>query len=212
MQLQGEIISDGNKSIDYAGFCFSTNSSPKMLDNQLIADVQGNKFTATYSNFDINTKYYFRSWATNENGYSYGDVISLDSISATPLIPPCSPGMNVVTIGSGNETYFSVDTPSFSSVSGWSFQANSNSINLTFNFGSRPRTKIYTTTQSDTPSEDQVYIEFFSGPFAQSLSDGSPVYVNQTGTSRWEMTVCAAPWTYGSSTFYFTTQFTCPYH
>jgi hypothetical protein len=210
VQVKGEIVSEGTKPVEYAGFCFSTTPVPKMLDAQVIADRQGNFFTAVYSGFDITTKYYFRSWATNGNGYSYGNIISLDSIKATPIIAPCSPAMNTVTIGAGTETWTTVDPPAFSSASGWDFQATSNSIVMYFTFGSKPVTRIYTTTSFNSPASDQVHVIFYSGFISGGLSDGSDVYVNQTGVDTWEMTICSASWSNGGGTNYMTAKFRCP--
>ena len=210
--MQGTIVSSGTSSIEYSGFCMGTMSTPKMTDNQALStSTQGNNFYATYSGFNSGTKYYFRSWATNGDGWSYGNIISLDSIVTQPVVATCSPAMNSVNIGGGNptETYISVGAPA-QGPSSWDFQASSNSNTVNFSFGESPLTKIYTTTTSNTPGPTQVYIYFYSGFISGALNDGSPVYVNKSGASTWVITICNAPWVYNSSTFNFLTKFTCP--
>ena len=213
VEVKGEIISDGTTPIKYAGFCLDTIGMPGMLNFQALAPViQGNTFSVVYSGFDRYTRYYFRSWAANGFGYSYGNVIYLDSIKATPLIPPCSPGMNTINIGGGNPTqsYYSVGIPTLGA-STWDFQAQSSSNTINFKFGSSPVTRIYTTTTSTSPSSNEVNVSFYSGFISGTLSNGSSIYVNQTGPASWEMTICNAPWIYnGGSTFTLITKFTCP--
>ena len=207
VQMKGEVISEGGAPIEYSGFCMSTSPVPKMLDNQTLAD---NSFSAVYSGFNTATRYYFRSWAANKYGYSYGDIISLDSVYATPLTAPCSPVMNSIDIGTGpNETYLSVGAPVSSGFT-WDFQASSNSHTLNFSFGELPSTKIYTTTTSSSPSAGEVYVNFYSTSLSSVLNYGSSVYVNKISSTAWEITICSAPWTYSSSTFYLTTKFACP--
>lgn len=208
VEVTGELISEGAAPLEHAGFCVSTNPLPNMLEGQAFAD---NTFSAVYSGFSPGTKYYFRSWATNAYGYSYGNVISLDSVVVPNLTAPCTPTMNSINIGGGNptQTYYNVDVPTYSS-SGWDFQALSSSNTVNFRFGSELTTKIYTTTAATNPSSDQVRVNFYSGSLSGTLSAGSSVYVNQTGSNTWEITICSAPWTYSSSTFYLTTKFTCP--
>lgn len=208
VEVKGEIISEGAAPIEYMGFCAGTMPEPKMLDAQAIAD---NNFTVIYSGFTINTKYYFRTWATNDYGYSYGNIISLDSITATPVVAPCTPPANSINIGGGNptETYITIGSPTFN-MNTWDFQAQSNSNIVNFKFGENLKTKIYTTTDLTPSGPGEVHVSFYSGFISGTLNSGSSVYVNQANATTWEITICNAPWMYSSSTFYFTTMFTCP--
>jgi hypothetical protein len=209
VEVKGKVISEGAAPVEYMGFCVSTRSTPTIMESQTLAD---NNFTATYSGFNTGTKYYFRAWATNENGYSYGNVISLDSVVTAPVVAPCTVPANSVSIGGGNptETYYSVDAPS-NIGSEWEFQATSNSNIINFTFGSPLKTQVFTTTTSGSPGPNQVDIYFYSGFISGALKDGSSVYVNKTGATTYEITICNAPWSYNGSTFNFITRFTCPY-
>ena len=212
VEVKGQIVSEGASPIEYAGFCMGESPSPGMLSNQMISsDIQGNEFTATYAGFDPYKRYYFRSWATNDNGYSYGNTIYLDSIQATPVVAPCTLAANTINIGGSQptETYSSVQAPS-QSMSEWAFQAYSNSTSVNFTFGSQLTTGVFTTTTNSSPAPGEVFIGFYSGFISSALNNGSSVYVNQLTPSSWEITICNAPWNYNSSTFYFNTRFTCP--
>lgn len=211
VKVSGEIESAGKTKgavIDYAGFCYSTNPDPKMLDKQLIADLDGNNFTGAYSInlFDVDSTYYFRAWATNEYGYAYGDVIRLDSIITPTLTPPCKLDMNMLNIGASTATvyYDYVGAPdSDNSFSAYSF---SGGPTIGYRFGSSLTTGIFKTSSDGSPDPGQVYIFFSSG----SLKAGSNVYVNRLSSGKFEITVCDAPWPVGSGTGYFNTHFITP--
>jgi len=193
--VKGEVISEGEAPIEYAGFCVDTVPVPGMAEGQAIVDVIGNTFEANYSGFDIHTTYYFRTWATNKYGYSYGDVIFLDDIEAAPVVAPCTLVMNTVNIGgfSPTTTIYMASMPQLVTTE-WELSAQSGSTVMYFRFHSRPRTGIYITTTSTTPGDGYVNMIFYSGSSSGALSDGSNVYINQTGTDSWEMTICSAPW------------------
>ncbi len=208
VEVKGQIISEGEAPIQNAGFCVSTNPVPTMLENQIIA---GSDFKAIYSGFDIYQKYYFRTWAVNDFGYSYGDVISLDSIIATPIIAPCTPSLNYLYTGitQPTQTIYEVGLPVYDGIESWKFQAKSTNVTVNFEFGEKPKTKIYTVSTSQVQSE-KIKVSFYSGFITGSLSLGSKIYVNQLNADSWEITICDAPWTYNTSTLSFTTRFISP--
>lgn len=209
VKVTGNIDSPGRTkgaAIDYAGFCVNTNPEPKMLEGQLIGELDGTTFTAVYpaTLFNIDSTYYFRTWATNEYGYSYGNVIRLDSIITPTITPPCKLTLNTINIGGSTPTaqLDVMGTPdSDNSFSGYSFSGPS----VSFRFGSPLTTGIFKTSDS-SPQRGQVYVSFTSG----ALSSGSNVYVNRLSASKFEITICEAPWTSNFTTFYFNTHFTTP--
>lgn len=210
--VQGDVISEGEGEIGYVGFCCGTMSVPEMLSRQLISsNFDGTHFTAVYSGFSVDSTYYFRSWATNGYGYSYGDVLSLDSIVAMPVTPPCTITMNTVNIGGSTptESYDYVTQPAMS-LGNWEFDAVANATTAEFTFGSALNTGIYTTTTSTDPGNGQVYVQFTNGSIGGVLSSGTSVYVNMISTGVFEVTICSAPWVYSSSTLTFKTRFTVP--
>lgn len=210
--LLGEIVSEGDAAIEYTGFCYATSTNPNMVSNQIMVTTNGTNFSATFpcSYFDIDSVYYFRSWATNRYGYSYGNTISLDSIVATAVTPPCSNVMNTVNIGGGQPTatYSSIGTP-VNNIGYWEFQAQTGSGPiLNISFGSALTTRIYTTTTSTSPGSGEMNIYFYDGWISGTLSDGSSVYVNTIGTGTYDISICNAPWLNNSTTNYFNTRLT----
>jgi len=193
----GRVTYTGPTDIEAVGFCASTAPMPEMLESQALANLEGDRFTATYSGFATVGTYYFRSFATNGSGYSYGDVIAVSDIEAEPVVPTCTPALNSIAPGGGllPETYYpsSISSPE-QTFDGWEITANSSAHNLTYLFGSALTTRIYTTTTSTDPAAGQVRISFFSGFTSAALYSGSPVYVNQLSPTQWEITVCLAPW------------------
>lgn len=211
--VEGEIVSEGDAPVEYTGFCCGTMNEPQLLNRQLIStSVSGTHFTAVYSGFSIDSTYYFRSWATNDYGYVYGDIIVLDSIVATPVVAPCSLPMNSVNTGGSTPTYTYYDVTQPTQYMGiWEFDAESSSgPSVHFEFGSGLTTGIYTTTINTSPGSGEVYVSFINGFTSGALNSGSNVYVNTIGPGTYEVTICNAPWTYNSSTFYFRTRLTVP--
>ncbi|MBL7982447.1 MAG: hypothetical protein JNL52_11640 [Flavobacteriales bacterium] len=209
VKVVGRILSEGDAPIDYAGICVDTVAKPDMLAGQAVAELNGDQFTVIYSGFDPYDTYYFRSWATNEHGYSYGNVLSLDSIAAVPVVPPCTSTNNTANIGTstGTQTYYPIAAPE-QYMGVWSFQANTNSNNITYRFGGSMSTGVYTTTTNTDPAPGQARISFVSGFYNAVLAAGSSVYMEQLSATSWRITVCQAPWSTGTSTFYFNTRFT----
>jgi hypothetical protein len=214
--VTAEIESPGeakNAVVDMAGFCVSTNAEPKMLDRQKIATVDGTTFTVTYpvTEFSVDSVYYFRSWATNNYGYSYGNIIRVDSIIATPVVAPCILTLNTVNIGGSTPTYsyYNVDAPDSDNF----FIASSGGPSVHFDFGSALTTGVFVTTTDPSPSFGQVHVSIYSGFIYGALNSGSNVYVNRLSATSHEIQICNAPWvpSSGSSTFNFNTRFVTPY-
>lgn len=211
--VKGEIESKGYSAVEYAGFCCGTNSEPDILSRQMIADLDGNTFSAIYSGFDVDSTYYFRCWATNDQGYKYGNVVSLGHIISPPVIPACTLPMNNLDNGSGNGTpnYYMVNPP-VSSWQYWEFTAYPQSgSSVNFKFGSQVTTGVYTTENDYNPSPGNVFVYFNFAGSPKSLSSGSKVYVNTIGTDTFDITICNAPWQYNTSTtFTLNTRLQCP--
>ena len=212
--VTGEVESEGKAKdavIRYVGFCVSTGAEPKMLEKQLIAELSGSHFTGVYpaSLFSVDSLYYFRTWGTNRYGYSYGNSIALDSIIAVPVTPPCNLAMNMVNIGGSQPTayYDDIKGPSTdNSIVATSF----NGPSVTFEFGSALTTGVYQTTTNSSPVGKQVFVSFYYQFISGALNTGSKVYVKKINSTRYEISICEAPWNYNSSTFYFNTRLTTP--
>jgi hypothetical protein len=192
--------------LQYLGFCMDTLPMPTMLQNQEIVTelVDGKQFKHTYTMiFDPAKTYYFRSWAASNEGYTYGNVIRLTNIKATPIEAPCSlvpNSSNIGINGSGGTVYKVTAVDHFSStwdidVEGYDAAAG----RLKLRFGSELKTKIYTTTE-ESPYGDLVYISVTSGFTSGQLLAGSKVFVNSLSQGVYEITICNAPWQISGTT------------
>ena len=206
--VTGVIVSQGASPVDVAGFCSSGSPLPIMTDNQAIAQVSGDHFSVTYSGLAPYTTYYFRSWATNEHGYSYGDPLRIDSVMAVPVTPPFTPEMNTISPGGGlQEDYYYPLQAMEQNPGVYELRAQGGYISMRYYFGTPLQTGVYTTQNSVNPGPGQMKLVFYSGTITAGLNNGSPVYVNQLTPTSWEVTICYAPWSLGSGTAYFTTRF-----
>jgi hypothetical protein len=78
----GTIISDGGSPITAKGVVWSTSPSPTIDLSTKTNDGTGvGSFTSTMSNLTINTKYYFRTYATNIVGTTYGEEFSFTTVN-----------------------------------------------------------------------------------------------------------------------------------
>lgn len=208
--VTGRIESPGKAKgsfVDYAGFCMNTSNDPTMLMNQKLGKMDGTTFTAVYqqSFFDEDSTYYFRTWARNDYGYSYGKTVRLDSIVATPVVATCNLTLNTLKIyeGAQEEKYYII----YDLKGGNSFRAETSFRRLYFSFGSNLTTKIFK-TQTDSPKYGEVMVQVSYGSSDKYLSTGSNVYVNKIDSVTFDISICDAPWPLTSTTNeYFNTHF-----
>lgn len=73
--MKGRVISEGKGETGYAGFCFGEMPVPDLLQNQVICGGEAGEFTAEILGLEADSTYYFRSFASNDFGYVYGDKI-----------------------------------------------------------------------------------------------------------------------------------------
>lgn len=211
--VTGEVDSQGEASIEYAGFSCSTSPTPNLLNRQAIADVSGQSFKAVYSDFSPDSTYYFVCWAANKFGYKQGTVVTLSHIVHPPVTPTCSLTVNTVNYGSGNGTFnYSVITSPTNSVGQeWTFNAypSSGGYDVYFKFGSPLAAGIYTTTTDMDPQPGYVSVTINTGTY-YALENGTPVYINTIAADTMDITICSAPWTVSGSTFYMNTRLKVP--
>lgn len=196
--VTGSIDSKGAADVEYAGFSCSTSPSPKLLDRQAIANIDGNSFKAVYKGFDTDSTYYFISWATNKYGYKYGTVISLSHIIAPAVTPTCTLAINTINYGNGNGTIGcgTSNAPVNSFLQEWTFTAyTAAGYQVYYTFGSPVTTGIYTTTASTEPPPGYVHVAFNLGNM-YSLDYGTQVYVNTVAQDTADITICNAPWVF----------------
>ena len=80
----GHIIYTGSERITERGICWSTSSSPTILDSKVTGNTSTN-FSASLSGLSASTTYYVRAYVTNNEGTSYGDEESFTTTAALPV-------------------------------------------------------------------------------------------------------------------------------
>jgi hypothetical protein len=75
--LYSSIFSDGGKAVTHRGVCWNTTVNPT-VNNKKTDDGSGKGFfNSSMSELIANTTYYIKAYATNENGTSYSDQVTL---------------------------------------------------------------------------------------------------------------------------------------
>lgn len=108
VSFAGNVTSDGGGSVTERGFAYGTSASPLISDNKVAVGNGTGSFSGTTSAL-ANGTYYFRAYATNATGTTYGSDVTVtitDSSGAAPSSSPSpssSSGGNSVT-SSGSST------------------------------------------------------------------------------------------------------------
>ena len=81
----GNVTSNGGAAVSAYGVCWSTNSSPTILDNTTNDGSGTGSFSSSITGLTASTSYYVRAYATNSQGTSYGNQVSFTS-STPPAV------------------------------------------------------------------------------------------------------------------------------
>jgi hypothetical protein len=86
--LAGNVTSDGGGTVSARGYVISnTDTTPDINEERTIADGSGTgAFSEAISGLTPNTLYYYRTYATNQAGTSYGSVASFTTAATTPTV------------------------------------------------------------------------------------------------------------------------------
>lgn len=74
--ISGNVTSDGGATVTERGICYSTSSSPTISHSKVTSGTGTGSFSANLTSLSANTKYYYRAYAKNSKGVSYGDIAS----------------------------------------------------------------------------------------------------------------------------------------
>lgn len=81
--LSGEVVATGNSSLQEIGFCWSETPNPSIEDNT-ISNTPSVDFTGSFSNtiteLTPNQTYFYRAYAINEMGVSYGTIREFEAV------------------------------------------------------------------------------------------------------------------------------------
>jgi hypothetical protein len=82
----GKVIDAGRLNITDRGICYSRLSYPTIEDNKVSEGKGEGEFTCVIRNLELGTSYYFRAYATNGKGTSYGEQFSFSTTSGLPVV------------------------------------------------------------------------------------------------------------------------------
>lgn len=72
--ISGNVTSDGGATVTERGICYTTSSSPTISHSKVTSGTGTGSFSANLTSLSANTKYYYRAYAKNSKGVSYGDI------------------------------------------------------------------------------------------------------------------------------------------
>jgi len=86
--LAGEVTDDGGGTVSARGYVISsTDSTPDINEERTIADGSGTgAFSEAITGLSPSTFYYYRTYATNQAGTSYGAVSSFETLATAPTV------------------------------------------------------------------------------------------------------------------------------
>ena len=82
----GNITSDGGVTVTSRGVCWSTNQSPTTADSKTTDGSGTGSFTSSITGLKPGTLYYFRAYAINSNGPSYGNQATATTLAVLPTL------------------------------------------------------------------------------------------------------------------------------
>ena len=99
--LNGNVSNAGTSAVTARGFVYSTMSMTLEIGADGITTLSSGSgtglFSATAENLSPGTTYYFRAFATNGTGTSYGETLSFTTLKAEPLLHPADFASGTVT-------------------------------------------------------------------------------------------------------------------
>lgn len=81
LTIGGKITSDGGANVTSRGVCWNTSGSPTINDNKMLIGNSVGAFSSKVQNLLPNTTYYFKAFATNSAGTSYGNEIVVTTLA-----------------------------------------------------------------------------------------------------------------------------------
>lgn len=82
----GNITSDGGVVVSSRGVCWGTNLSPTTADSKTTDGSGTGSFTSSITGLKPGTSYYFRAYAINSNGTSYGSQVTATTLAVLPTL------------------------------------------------------------------------------------------------------------------------------
>jgi len=67
--VTGRVTFEGAEKVSICGFCYKSNETPDMTDNQILLDGTDGKFSASIPGLKKDSTYYFKAFVYNNYGY-----------------------------------------------------------------------------------------------------------------------------------------------
>ena len=85
-KIEGNVTNDGGSVVTQRGICYSVFDNPTLSDSVRYAGMGIGRFYCEMTNLTNATTYYIRAFATNSEGTSFGDVITVRTVEH-PMLP-----------------------------------------------------------------------------------------------------------------------------
>lgn len=92
IMVGGDITSDGGSGVTERGISWSTTPTPTISGSHKSAGSGIGSFEVEITGLSPNTDYHIRAYATNANGTSYGNQLTMKTANQLPGPPPSPPG------------------------------------------------------------------------------------------------------------------------
>ena len=84
--VEGNVTNDGGSPVTERGICYSIYENPTLSDSVRLAGTGIGRYYCEMTNLTNATTYYIRAFATNSEGTSFGDVITVRTVEH-PMLP-----------------------------------------------------------------------------------------------------------------------------
>lgn len=197
--VKGALLREGLDPASFLGFCMDTAAKPGMLSGQQLTDtIRDGIFQAVYRDLKPFTRYYFRAFAANANGYAYGEPIAIDNVIVADAAISCLPAADTISLISSYRSeagrVMSVSAPQRNTTE-WEIDVYASGASLRLNFSTYPGQGIYTITEATSFSSSGRYVRvMFSGSvtYGTLLSPGTKLYIKPIDTKHFELRFCDA--------------------
>lgn len=96
--VEGNVTNDGGSPVTERGICYSIYENPTLSDSVRLAGTGIGRFYCEMSNLTNATTYYIRAFATNSEGTSFGDVITIRTVEHPMLATVTTDEVSDITI------------------------------------------------------------------------------------------------------------------
>ena len=96
--VEGNVVNDGGSAVTERGICYSIYENPTLSDSIRRAGTGIGRFTCEMTNLTNATTYYIRAFATNSEGTSYGEVVTMRTVEHPMLATVTTDEVSDITI------------------------------------------------------------------------------------------------------------------